>query len=127
MEFKTYPFHTFSHYFSVDIMAVYHGKWIFCMHKNRTTWEHPSGWIEADETPLEAARRELFEETGAVDFDMEPLCDYYIDGELNGFHYKGNGQVSYEPIGKRMDGDDDEFEEGVEAVDVERWVALGKS
>ena len=95
MEFKTYPFHTFSHYFSVDIMAVYHGKWIFCMHKDRTTWEHPSGWIEADETPLEAARRELFEETGAVDFDMEPLCDYYIDGELNGFHYKGNGQVYF--------------------------------
>ena len=24
------------------------------------------------------------------------------------FIYKGNGQVGYEPIGKRMDGDDDE-------------------
>ena len=24
------------------------------------------------------------------------------------FIYKGNGQVSYEPIGKRMDGDDDD-------------------
>ena len=24
---------------------------------------------------------------------MEPLCDYSIDGTLNGYHYKGNGQV----------------------------------
>ena len=65
------------------------------MHKERTTWEHPSGWIEKDETPLEAAKRELQEETGAVAFDMEPLCDYFIDGELGGYHYKGNGQVYF--------------------------------
>lgn len=89
MAFKTYPFHTFSHYFSVDIMAVYHGKWIFCMHKNRTTWEHPSGWIEADETPLEAARRELFEETGAVYFaivhTLNELPSYSEMGKIGFF------------------------------------------
>ena len=45
-------------------------------HKERTTWETQGGHIEAGETPLEAAKRELFEESGAVDFDIEPICDY---------------------------------------------------
>lgn len=95
MEFTTYPFNTLGNYFSADIMAIYKGKWIFCMHKERTTWEHPSGHIETGETPIAAAKRELYEETGAVEFDIEPLCDYYIDAELNGCNYKGNGQVYF--------------------------------
>lgn len=37
-------------------MALYEGKWLLCMHKERTTWEHPSGWIEEGETPLEAEK-----------------------------------------------------------------------
>lgn len=96
MEFQVHPFNTLGgDYFSADIMAIYQEKWIFCMHKERTTWEHPSGHIEIGETPLEAAKRELYEETGAVDFDIEPLCDYYIEAELNGYNYKGNGQVYF--------------------------------
>ena len=47
---------------------------------------------------MEAAKRELFEETGSIKFDIEPLCDYYIDMEINGFHYKGNGQVYFATI-----------------------------
>jgi 8-oxo-dGTP diphosphatase len=93
MEFKTYPFDTLKNYFSADVLARYKDKWIFCMHKERNTWENPSGHIDTGETPLEAAKRELYEETGALDFDIEPICDYYINGELNGIHYKGNGQV----------------------------------
>lgn len=95
MKFEVFPFNTFQSYFSADVMALYYGKWLFCMHKERTTWEHPSGWMEEGETPLEAAKRELYEETGAVAFDMEPLYDYFIDGELGGFHYKGYGQVYF--------------------------------
>jgi len=55
--------------------ARYQDKWIVCKHKDRTTWETSGGHIEKGETPMEAARRELYEETGALEFDMEPVCD----------------------------------------------------
>jgi len=49
--------------------------------------------IEHGETPLEAAKRELYEETGAICFDIVPLCDCASEGILDGISLKGNGQV----------------------------------
>ena len=56
-------------------------KWIFVRHKDRTTWEIPAGHIEYGEHPDEAAKRELYEETGAVKFRIYPLMDYSVDSD----------------------------------------------
>lgn len=56
------------------IAARYNGKWIFCRHKQRDTWEIPGGHREPGENIAETAKRELHEETGAVEFEhRKPL------------------------------------------------------
>ena len=39
-------------------------------------WQFPQGGLDADETPVEAARRELTEETGLVDSDVVLVAEY---------------------------------------------------
>ena len=63
------------------IIAKTEGKWVFCKHKERSTYEVPGGHREAGETILEAAKRELQEETGAVDFIIQPVCVYSVKGK----------------------------------------------
>jgi 8-oxo-dGTP pyrophosphatase MutT (NUDIX family) len=63
------------------IIARSEGKWVFCRHRERDTWEVPGGHREPGETILETARRELQEETGAIDFHMEPVCVYSVKGK----------------------------------------------
>ena len=50
------------------IIARHNGKWVFCKHKERNTWEVPGGHREDGEDILETAKRELYEETGAIAF-----------------------------------------------------------
>jgi len=60
------------------IIAVSEGKMVFCKHKERDTWEIPGGHREAGEAISDTARRELYEETGAVEFEIEPVCVYSV-------------------------------------------------
>ena len=60
------------------IAARYAGIWIFVRHHKRTTLEIPGGHIEKGETAGEAAGRELMEETGAVDFQIECVSTYSV-------------------------------------------------
>lgn len=60
------------------ISAEYNGKWVFVRHKERDTWEIPGGHREKDEDINRTGRRELFEETGAKEFILKPVCDYSV-------------------------------------------------
>lgn len=60
------------------IVAKTNGKWVFCKHKNRDTLEVPGGHREPNENIIDTAKRELVEETGAIDFNLNPVCVYSV-------------------------------------------------
>ncbi len=74
---RIYPLGYLGRYKYTVICTSYQGKWVLSKHKNRATWETQGGHIEDGETPLECARRELFEESGIRDADIYPVCDYW--------------------------------------------------
>jgi 8-oxo-dGTP diphosphatase len=66
----------------VVIGALEAGKWVIVRHAERDTWEFPAGHIEPDENPDDAAKRELFEETGTTGAELQHLHDYVV--RING-------------------------------------------
>ena len=63
------------------IISQSNGKWVFCKHKERDTYEVPGGHRETGENILETAKRELQEETGAVKYEIKPICVYSVTGK----------------------------------------------
>ena len=83
------PLGTLEPYKYVVVLSKYQGKILLSRHRDRTTWETQGGHIESGETPIEAARRELYEESGAIEFDIRPVFDYWAGDEKVG----ASGQV----------------------------------
>lgn len=62
------------------IISKYQDKWVFCKHRERSTYEIPGGHREDGEQIIETAKRELYEETGACDCAIKPVCVYSVTG-----------------------------------------------
>lgn len=58
------------------IAARYDGKWLLCRQRGKTTWEFPGGHREEGENIYYAAKRELWEETGATGYQLESVAAY---------------------------------------------------
>lgn len=78
---QTYSINELKDYKYVVVLSEYKGRILLSRHKDRRTWETQGGHIEPGETPLAAAKRELYEESGAVKYEIKPLCDYWAGDE----------------------------------------------
>ncbi len=77
------------------ILAKYQNQWVFVKHKERDTFEAPGGTREKHEGIAECAKRELYEETGAMQFKITALEVYSIKHENHSVSY---GQLFYAEI-----------------------------
>lgn len=97
------------------VVSLYNGAWVFCKQKTKDTYEVPGGHRELGEDALTAAIWELYEETGAVRFDIKPVCVYSVTSEAGGF-YKGEetfGMLYYANISSFVELPDFEMEKVV--------------
>lgn len=95
-ETKTFGMEETGDYKYVVIFSRYQGKLLLSQHKKRDTWETQGGHIEQGETPEQAARRELWEESGAEEFTLSPVCGYWSEDETG----SANGVVFLAEIAK---------------------------
>ena len=80
------------------IITKSNGQWVFCKHKELNTLEVPGGHREPGEDILTTAKRELYEETGAVDFSIEPICVYSVTASWNHDGQETFGMLFYADV-----------------------------
>ncbi|MEO2078467.1 MAG: RNA deprotection pyrophosphohydrolase [Bacillus sp. (in: firmicutes)] len=68
----------------VLVICQYDDKWLLTNHKQRGL-EFPGGKVEPSETLEEAARRETFEETGAVLGNVQFVAEYKVTDHKSSF------------------------------------------
>lgn len=107
LECTIHPFGSLPDPVFVVVVSEYNGRIMLSRHRERATWETQGGHIENGETPEDAARRELIEESGAKEFVLRPVCDYH------GYNKFGaaNGSVFHAEITEIGDMPDSEMAE----------------
>ena len=76
LQCKIYPAGSQTDYMFVVVCSFYRGKLLLSRRKDRDTWETQGGHIEPGEMPVDAAKRELFEESGVTEAEVICVCDY---------------------------------------------------
>ena len=71
-----HPFGTLNPVKYVVVCTFFEGIILLSRHRERATWETQGGHIEPGETALDAAKRELYEESGVREAKLWPVCDY---------------------------------------------------
>lgn len=109
------------------IIAKSQNKYVFCKHRHRDTWEVPGGHREQFpdgrwENIMDTAKRELYEETGALEFDIKPVCVYSVTAPDNFDGRETFGMLFYADI-RRFD---TELHSEIEKITImedlpERW------
>ncbi len=90
------------------VVTRYKNRWIFVKHKNRDTFEVPGGTRDRNESTVDCARRELYEETGSAIFEIFPLEVYSIKHPDNSISY---GQLFFANVTEITELPDSEINE----------------
>lgn len=80
------------------IIAKTDNKWVFCKHRDRNTYEIPGGHREDGESIMDTANRELHEETGAIEYNIKPICVYSVTSPENFNGVETFGMLCYADI-----------------------------
>jgi|GEM_PF-5541454 len=77
--FKNFKSHNLCNSYELAvIVSKCKGKRVLCKHRERNTYEFRGGHREEGEDILTTA--ELYEETGAIDYIIKPICIYSVCG-----------------------------------------------
>ena len=66
------------------ILTKMNNKWLLCKQKQKDYYEFPGGKKEKNESIQNTAKRELYEETGAINFELKQISLYSMeeDGKI---------------------------------------------
>jgi putative (di)nucleoside polyphosphate hydrolase len=112
----------------VGIMLINHQGLVFVGQRLGSSegggWQMPQGGIDKGEEPLEAAYRELEEETGVTSVSLLKISDvwypYNLPDNNNSFKGKYRGQTQ-KWVAFRFDGEDTEINLDVKHPEFEAW------
>ena len=110
---------------NVGIIVCKKGKVLLCARADQLTysWQFPQGGIDAQEDVIDAAKRELFEETGIKSVKLIAIMPYSLkyDFPLNNKYHKISGFVGQDQhwVCFEFTGDDSEIDFKINPQEIE--------